>query len=190
MNRRIAETTALRRREIEARYAAAEVDVRGVVQRVRPQVGAPVEVDVHALRHAHADPGIDPGADAPSDESAAAQTLARKLIALGYDLPKHGGDTRGWKRLLVWRDNLARGLMPADMREMLTETVIDGSAYAAAKTAALRAHATQVEVAPDTPYFALSNDLAQPVFTTEYYELVHGVPGGAPETDLFEGLGL
>jgi hypothetical protein len=54
---------------------------------------------------------------AVSDESAAAQTLARKLIALGYDLPKQGGDTRGWKRLLVWRDNLARGLMPADMRE-------------------------------------------------------------------------
>jgi N-acetyl-1-D-myo-inositol-2-amino-2-deoxy-alpha-D-glucopyranoside deacetylase len=69
-------------------------------------------------------------------------------------------------------------------------TVIDGSAYGAAKTAALRAHATQVEVAPDAPYFALSNYLAQPVFTTEYYELVQGVPGGAPEADLFEGLGL
>jgi hypothetical protein len=54
---------------------------------------------------------------AVSDESAAAQTLARKLIVLGYDLPKQGGDTRGWKRLLLWRDNLARGLMPADMRE-------------------------------------------------------------------------
>lgn len=54
---------------------------------------------------------------AVSDESAAAQTLARKLVALGYDLPKQGGDTRGWKRLLLWRDNLARGLMPADMRE-------------------------------------------------------------------------
>jgi hypothetical protein len=54
---------------------------------------------------------------AVSDESVAAQTLARKLVALGYDLPKQGGDTRGWKRLLLWRDNLARGLMPADMRE-------------------------------------------------------------------------
>jgi hypothetical protein len=55
---------------------------------------------------------------AVSDESAAAQTLARKLIALGYELPKQGGDTRGWKRLLLWRDNLARGLMPSDMREI------------------------------------------------------------------------
>jgi len=54
---------------------------------------------------------------AVSDESAAAQTLARRLIALGYELPKQGGDTRGWKRLLLWRDNLARGLLPADMRE-------------------------------------------------------------------------
>ena len=53
-----------------------------------------------------------------SDESAAAQTLARKLIALGYELPKQGGDTRGWKRLLLWRDQLARGLMPADLREV------------------------------------------------------------------------
>jgi hypothetical protein len=52
---------------------------------------------------------------AVSDESAAAQTLARKLIALGYELPKQGGDTRGWKRLLLWRDNLARGLIPADL---------------------------------------------------------------------------
>ncbi|WP_329256829.1 N-acetyl-1-D-myo-inositol-2-amino-2-deoxy-alpha-D-glucopyranoside deacetylase [Streptomyces sp. NBC_01478] len=70
-------------------------------------------------------------------------------------------------------------------------TVIDATAYAAAKTAAMSAHATQIEVAPDQPYFALSNELAQPVFTTEYYELVQGEPGGsAPETDLFEGLGL
>jgi hypothetical protein len=53
-----------------------------------------------------------------SDESAAAQTLARKLIALGYELPKQGGDTRGWKRLLLWRDNLVRGLVPGDLREV------------------------------------------------------------------------
>ncbi|MET7574866.1 N-acetyl-1-D-myo-inositol-2-amino-2-deoxy-alpha-D-glucopyranoside deacetylase [Streptomyces sp. NPDC005492] len=68
---------------------------------------------------------------------------------------------------------------------------IDGSAYAAAKTAAMRAHATQIEVAPDQPYFVLSNYLAQPILTTEYYELVQGEAGGpTPETDLFEGLGL
>jgi hypothetical protein len=53
-----------------------------------------------------------------TDESAAAQALARKLVALGYQLPKQGGDTRGWKRLLLWRDQLARGLMPPDLRDV------------------------------------------------------------------------
>ncbi|MGV9358632.1 N-acetyl-1-D-myo-inositol-2-amino-2-deoxy-alpha-D-glucopyranoside deacetylase [Streptomyces misionensis] len=64
-------------------------------------------------------------------------------------------------------------------------TAVDGTAHAAAKAAAMRAHATQIEVAGSC--FALSNELAQPLFTTEYYELVRGtaVPG---ETDLFAGL--
>ncbi|MFF3335136.1 N-acetyl-1-D-myo-inositol-2-amino-2-deoxy-alpha-D-glucopyranoside deacetylase [Streptomyces sp. NPDC002888] len=67
---------------------------------------------------------------------------------------------------------------------------IDGTAYAAAKAAAMRAHATQIEVAE--PYFALSNELAQPLFTTEYYELVRGKPAperaAERETDLFAGI--
>ncbi|MFE9908225.1 N-acetyl-1-D-myo-inositol-2-amino-2-deoxy-alpha-D-glucopyranoside deacetylase [Streptomyces clavifer] len=66
---------------------------------------------------------------------------------------------------------------------------IDGAAYAAAKTAAMRAHATQIAV--DGPFFALSNDLGQPVLTTEYYELVRGSAGGddgAREHDLFAGV--
>jgi N-acetyl-1-D-myo-inositol-2-amino-2-deoxy-alpha-D-glucopyranoside deacetylase len=66
---------------------------------------------------------------------------------------------------------------------------IDGSAHAAAKRAAMRAHATQIAV--DGPFFALSNDLGQPVFTTEYYELVRGdsgAPRGVLEDDLFAGV--
>jgi N-acetyl-1-D-myo-inositol-2-amino-2-deoxy-alpha-D-glucopyranoside deacetylase len=64
-------------------------------------------------------------------------------------------------------------------------TAVDGAPYAAAKAAAMRAHGTQIEVAG--PYFALSNELAQPLFTTEYYELVRGTaePG---ESDLFAGV--
>ncbi|MGP4085653.1 N-acetyl-1-D-myo-inositol-2-amino-2-deoxy-alpha-D-glucopyranoside deacetylase [Streptomyces sp. KR55] len=65
-------------------------------------------------------------------------------------------------------------------------TEIDGTAYAAAKAAAMRAHATQIDVAE--PYFALSNELAQPVFTTEYYELVRGERAQTRETDLFAGI--
>ncbi|MFG3657762.1 N-acetyl-1-D-myo-inositol-2-amino-2-deoxy-alpha-D-glucopyranoside deacetylase [Streptomyces sp. NPDC047706] len=66
-------------------------------------------------------------------------------------------------------------------------TEIDGTAYAAAKASAMAAHATQIEVAE--PYFALSNELAQPLFGTEYYELVRGERGGTGrETDLFAGI--
>ncbi|MEV7522412.1 N-acetyl-1-D-myo-inositol-2-amino-2-deoxy-alpha-D-glucopyranoside deacetylase [Streptomyces sp. NPDC091371] len=59
-----------------------------------------------------------------------------------------------------------------------------------AKAAAMRAHATQIAV--DGPFFALSNDLAQPLFIREYYELVAGEPGapaGEREHDLFAGVG-
>ncbi|MFD3974258.1 N-acetyl-1-D-myo-inositol-2-amino-2-deoxy-alpha-D-glucopyranoside deacetylase [Streptomyces cyaneofuscatus] len=68
---------------------------------------------------------------------------------------------------------------------------IDGSAYAGAKAAAMRAHATQIAVDGEGSFFALSNDLGQPLLTTECYELVRGVPGsagGAREDDLFAGV--
>ncbi|WP_424211971.1 N-acetyl-1-D-myo-inositol-2-amino-2-deoxy-alpha-D-glucopyranoside deacetylase [Streptomyces sp. BI20] len=76
--------------------------------------------------------------------------------------------------------------------ERITAEIADrpGSrAHAEAKAAAMRAHATQVAV--DGPFFALSNDLGQPLFTREYYELVagrSGAPAGAREDDLFAGV--
>lgn len=64
---------------------------------------------------------------------------------------------------------------------------VDGTAYASAKAAAMRAHVTQITVAE--PYFVLSNELAQPLFTTEYYELVRGERPEGLESDLFAGVG-
>ena len=75
--------------------------------------------------------------------------------------------------------------MPGVVDDERITTAVDGTAYAAAKAAAMRAHVTQIEVAE--PYFALSNELAQPLFTTEYYELVRG-EGRPGETDLFAGI--
>ena len=49
-------------------------------------------------------------------------------------------------------------------------TEIDGTAYLAAKTAALRAHATQVAV--DADRFALSSGRWQPVLAQEFYTLL------------------
>ncbi|MFF1924286.1 N-acetyl-1-D-myo-inositol-2-amino-2-deoxy-alpha-D-glucopyranoside deacetylase [Streptomyces sp. NPDC058221] len=79
--------------------------------------------------------------------------------------------------------------VPGVVDDILITTEIDGTAHAAAKTAAMRAHATQIALSG--PFFALSNDLGQPVLTTEYYELVSGAPGapaGTREHDLFAGV--
>ncbi|WP_351226264.1 N-acetyl-1-D-myo-inositol-2-amino-2-deoxy-alpha-D-glucopyranoside deacetylase [Streptomyces sp. NPDC002133] len=81
------------------------------------------------------------------------------------------------------------GDIPGVVDDAEITTEIDGTAYAGRKSAAMRAHATQIAV--DGPFFALSNDLGQPVFTTEYYQLVRGesgAPAGAREHDLFEGM--
>jgi N-acetyl-1-D-myo-inositol-2-amino-2-deoxy-alpha-D-glucopyranoside deacetylase len=63
---------------------------------------------------------------------------------------------------------------------------IGGAAHAAAKAAAMRAHATQIAV--DGPFFALSNDLGQPLFHDEYYKLVRGRAAAPREDDLFARL--
>jgi N-acetyl-1-D-myo-inositol-2-amino-2-deoxy-alpha-D-glucopyranoside deacetylase len=56
----------------------------------------------------------------------------------------------------------------------LVTTAIDGFASLDRKTAAMRAHATQIEV--DPPRFALSNGIWQRVAPVEYYRLVRGTP--------------
>ncbi|UNO40090.1 N-acetyl-1-D-myo-inositol-2-amino-2-deoxy-alpha-D-glucopyranoside deacetylase [Streptomyces sp. MST-110588] len=71
----------------------------------------------------------------------------------------------------------------------VTATIAGGEVYGAAKAAAMRAHATQIAV--DGPFFALSNDLGQPLFADEHYRLVRGVAGvadGGREDDLFAGI--
>jgi N-acetyl-1-D-myo-inositol-2-amino-2-deoxy-alpha-D-glucopyranoside deacetylase len=74
------------------------------------------------------------------------------------------------------------------------DAVIDATGALPAKIAALRAHATQVTVAPNGESFALSNNLAMPVLAHEHYMLVSGEPGDRDgrgwEIDLLAGLTL
>ena len=75
-------------------------------------------------------------------------------------------------------------------------TAIDARDYLDAKLAAMHAHATQIAV--DSPFFALSNNIGQRALGTEYYSLLAGpawsgggsgaAPGGR-EPDLFASLG-
>ncbi len=68
---------------------------------------------------------------------------------------------------------------------------IDGIRYVDQKMKAMAAHATQIAL--DGPFFALSNNLGNMVWSIESYRLVKGAPGEPdPETglenDLFAGL--
>ena len=74
------------------------------------------------------------------------------------------------------------------------DAVVDAGAQVPAKIAAMRAHATQVTVAPNGQGFALSNLLALPLLAEEHYVLASGTPGARDargwETDLLAGLDL
>jgi N-acetyl-1-D-myo-inositol-2-amino-2-deoxy-alpha-D-glucopyranoside deacetylase len=74
------------------------------------------------------------------------------------------------------------------------DAVVDATAQMPAKVAALRAHATQLTVAPNGRSCALSNNIALPIPVEEHYILVSGEPGERDdrgwETDLLAGLDL
>jgi N-acetyl-1-D-myo-inositol-2-amino-2-deoxy-alpha-D-glucopyranoside deacetylase len=74
------------------------------------------------------------------------------------------------------------------------DAVIDVPDQLPAKVAALRAHATQVTVAPDGRACALSNNIVLPIGAIEHYILAAGTPGERDdrgwETDLLAGLNL
>jgi N-acetyl-1-D-myo-inositol-2-amino-2-deoxy-alpha-D-glucopyranoside deacetylase len=67
---------------------------------------------------------------------------------------------------------------------------IEGDAYAAAKMAAVAAHATQIP--PDSWLYTLADGLGKEFLGQEYFELVHGTRGPTGpdglENDLFAGL--
>ncbi|WAU85110.1 N-acetyl-1-D-myo-inositol-2-amino-2-deoxy-alpha-D-glucopyranoside deacetylase [Streptomyces sp. Qhu-G9] len=174
--------------------AAAEL-VR-VIREVRPQVlvtydpdggyGHPDHIQTHrvAMRAADlaAEPDFGPGLGEP-------WTVAK----IYWNRVPRSVAEEGFARLKDVLDELpfpacaAVDDVPGVVDDSAITTEIDGTAHAAAKAAAMRAHATQIEVAE--PWFALSNHLAQPLFTTEYYELVRGErEGPARETDLFAGI--
>ncbi|MGP3982616.1 N-acetyl-1-D-myo-inositol-2-amino-2-deoxy-alpha-D-glucopyranoside deacetylase [Streptomyces sp. KR80] len=105
--------------------------------------------------------------------------LPRSVVAAGFARLRETGVTFGG---VAEPEDL-----PGVVEDAEVTARIDGRPYAAAKTAAMRAHATQIAV--DGAFFALSNDLGQPLLVEEHYRLVIGKPGAdLPETDLFAGL--
>jgi N-acetyl-1-D-myo-inositol-2-amino-2-deoxy-alpha-D-glucopyranoside deacetylase len=81
-------------------------------------------------------------------------------------------------------------LPPFIVPDHMLSAVVEGDDFAEAKIRAMKAHATQIEV--DGPFFALSNNLGNQVWGTEFYRLAKGTLGPTNEdgleTDLFAGL--
>ncbi|MFE9861756.1 N-acetyl-1-D-myo-inositol-2-amino-2-deoxy-alpha-D-glucopyranoside deacetylase [Streptomyces sp. NPDC005506] len=172
-----------------------------VIRSVRPQVlvtydpdggyGHPDHIQAHrvAMRAADlaADPAYRTGPDAPH---ASPHTIDK----IYWNRVPRSVAEQAFARLRDTAPDAFPGIaatddVPGVVNDTQITTEIDGAAHAAAKTAAMRAHSTQIAV--DGPFFALSNDLGQPVFTTEYYELVRGASGapeGVREHDLFAGV--
>jgi N-acetyl-1-D-myo-inositol-2-amino-2-deoxy-alpha-D-glucopyranoside deacetylase len=83
------------------------------------------------------------------------------------------------------------GDLPAFMvPDELLSAVVDADDFAETKLRAMKAHATQIAL--DGPFFALSNNLGNQVWGTEFYRIAKGVQGPTNadglETDLFAGL--
>jgi N-acetyl-1-D-myo-inositol-2-amino-2-deoxy-alpha-D-glucopyranoside deacetylase len=81
--------------------------------------------------------------------------------------------------------------LPFGVPDEVVTTEIDATSYLDAKVDAMRAHVTQIAV--DSPFFALSNNVGQRTFGREYYILLAGPrgPGREPhgwEPDLFAGI--
>ena len=93
----------------------------------------------------------------------------------------------GWTRVSI--DEVPFGYPDEEI-----DAVVDASEQLPAKVAALRAHATQVTVAPNGRSCALSNNIALPILSDEHYILAAGTAGDRDgrgwETDLLAGLKL
>ncbi|MGW3497887.1 N-acetyl-1-D-myo-inositol-2-amino-2-deoxy-alpha-D-glucopyranoside deacetylase [Streptomyces sp. NPDC001020] len=173
-----------------------------VVREVRPQVlvtydpdggyGHPDHIQAHrvAMRAAElaADPHFRPDLGAPWEIAKIYwNRMPRSVAEAAFARLREEIDETPFGKAAAVDD------VPGVVEDSMITTEIDGTAFAAAKAAAMRAHVTQIEVAE--PWFALSNALAQPLFTTEYYELARGersetgVSTAADrETDLFQGV--
>ncbi|TFV52542.1 N-acetyl-1-D-myo-inositol-2-amino-2-deoxy-alpha-D-glucopyranoside deacetylase [Blastococcus sp. TF02A-35] len=169
-----------------------------VVRDVRPQVvvtydpdggyGHPDHIQAHrvAMRavDAAADPGYRPELGAPWDVAKVYWCrLPRTAVRESDDALAAAGER------VPFLPSAAIEHAPFVVDDDEVTTEVDAEGLTGRKSAALRAHATQVTVREG--FFALSNDLGQLVRGTEFFQLVRGERGGDPgdrERDLFAGL--
>lgn len=172
-----------------------------VVREVRPQVvvtydenggyGHPDHIQAHRVAMGAVAAAADPAYRPHLGEAWAVAKvywccMPRSVLQQGIDAMAAAGDDTFFEGVTSADD------IPFGVPDELVTASVDGSAFAARKDAAMRAHPTQILV--DGPFFALSNNLGLEVLGVEYYRLVQGERGPAGpgehgwEGDLFAGL--
>jgi N-acetyl-1-D-myo-inositol-2-amino-2-deoxy-alpha-D-glucopyranoside deacetylase len=170
----------------QADVGQAAAELARIIRDVRPQVL--VSYDEHGF-YGHPD-----------------HIQAHRVAGAAIRLAAEGGQ-RPWQVAKFYATAVPRSVaaaagLPYFVPDEQVTTEVDGRAYLAAKTAALRAHATQIAVKGDSEggtgrraggggRFALSDGRWQPVLGREFYTLLEGGPGASPgamEDDLFAGL--
>jgi N-acetyl-1-D-myo-inositol-2-amino-2-deoxy-alpha-D-glucopyranoside deacetylase len=164
-----------------------------IVRELRPQVvitydengayGHPDHIQAHRVTMAAVEKAADPaygGGEPWSVPKAYWTAMPRSVLQQGIDLLKESGQDN------FFGVDSAEDL-PFAVPDELVTTEIDATAHLDSKLAAMRAHATQIEV--DGPFFALSNNLGQRAWGVEHFIRVRG-EGTERETDLFDGIGV
>lgn len=185
------------RRFIDADMREAVGELVGIIRLLRPHVvvtydpdggyGHPDHIQAHRVTtEAVAAAGGDDYQGAPWSVPKVYWTvMSRSAMAAGLERLDDVPD--GWARVSI--DDV-----PFGYAEDAIDAVVDVGDHLPAKLAALRAHATQVTVAPNGRSLALSNSIALPIATEEHYVLVSGTAGDRDhrgwETDLLAGLEL
>jgi len=181
----------------QAGLAEAAALLAAVIREVRPQVlvtydangyyGHPDHIQAHRVSRAAVRLAAGPAGPAASTPwqvakfyaTAMPRSVLARLIDLGPGRPERFRQVRSVSEL------------PFGVADSQVTTEIDGTAQVAAKTAALRAHATQIAV--DGGCYALADGVGQRITGREYYTLLAGPrgTGAGPhgwERDLFAGL--
>jgi N-acetyl-1-D-myo-inositol-2-amino-2-deoxy-alpha-D-glucopyranoside deacetylase len=186
-----------RQRFVDADMGEAVGELVAIIRQLRPHVVVTYDSDggyghpdhIHAHTITMAAVAASPGADYPGKPWTVPKVYWTVIAksAMGAGLDALGDAPSEWIRVSI--DDVPFGC-PDDA----IDAVIDVPDQLPAKVAALRAHATQVTVAPDGRSCALSNNIALPIAAVEHYILAAGAPGQRDErgweTDLLAGLNL
>jgi N-acetyl-1-D-myo-inositol-2-amino-2-deoxy-alpha-D-glucopyranoside deacetylase len=170
-----------------------------VVRETRPQVvityddnggyGHPDHIQAHRVATAAfdkaGDPSYAPDLGIPWQPAKLYHSaIPKSFIQAGIDHLKESGEHEFFG--VDSADDL-----PFGVPDEIITTEIDARDWLEHKTAAMRAHRTQIAV--DGPFFALSNNVGQKAFGVEHYVLARGEVGSTAgpqgrEDDLFAGL--